>query len=111
MAVTKKTSAKKITGKFKSVPKAKLLTKKSLAKKPHSKKVQAMKSFKIYREKQPFLTTSITTQTVYWSILLIFVMLLQVWILNIQLDVIAVTDSLSVNTQSSVIHSSATKAK
>lgn len=110
MAVTKKTSAKKITGKIKSLPKVKLLSKKTSAKKSRSKAVVAMKSFKLSRNDRPFMTTHITKQTVYWSVLLIYVMLLQIWILNIQLDVIAVTDSLSISTQNTTIQN-VTKAE
>lgn len=90
MAITKKTNAKKIIGKVKSS------VKKTLAKKPRAKKEKPMRTLRISRNDRPFITTRITKQTVYWSILLIFIMVMQLWILNIQLDVIKLTDSIFV---------------
>ena len=94
MATTKKTNAKKTIGKVKSS------VKKTSAKKTRVIKEEPMRSFHISRNDRPFLTTHVTKQTVYWSILLIFILLMQLWILNIQLDVIQITDSITSQTQS-----------
>lgn len=44
-------------------------------------------SFKVVKDSIPFITTKITQQTMIWSVLLIFIMLVQIWILSVQLDV------------------------
>lgn len=73
--------------------------KKSTAKKSTSKKAAKkpakMESFKISRNDPPFFTLRVTKQTVYWSILLIFILVTQLWILNAQLDVIQTLDSIT----------------
>lgn len=61
--------------------------------KKKSKKEPPMKSFRLSREYLPFITFKITKQTLYWSVLLIIIFILELWILSIQLDVIRVTDS------------------
>jgi hypothetical protein len=81
MVTKKKTTVKKTTSK-----------RKPTAKKPKVVKVQ---SFKVSRNYPPFFSVKITKQTVYWSILLIVILLLQLWILNVQLDVIDVLDSIN----------------
>ena len=89
MATTKKTTAKKTAVKSKPV------AKKTTAKKTAAPKVEVMKSFRL--SKNPaFVSLRITRQTVYWSVLLIFILILQIWILNMQLDIIDITESLSV---------------
>lgn len=76
------------------------VTKKTAVKKTAAKKASTkqpeMKSFKVSPQTGPFLTSRITIQTVYWSILLIFIMIMQLWILNIQLDIIEITDSIMI---------------
>lgn len=89
MAIAKKTNAKKTIGKVR------FSVKKTLIKKTRSKKEEPMRTLRLSRESRPFITTRITKQTVYWSILLIFIMVMQLWILNIQLDVIKLTDSIT----------------
>jgi len=44
-------------------------------------------SFKIVKDSIPFMSIKITQQTIIWSILLIFIMIVQIWILSLQLDV------------------------
>lgn len=61
--------------------------------KKKSKKEPPMKSFRLSREYLPFITFKITKQTFYWSVLLIIILILELWILSIQLDVIQITDS------------------
>ena len=65
----------------------KVAVKKPLRKKSSNKKVQ-MKSFKIAREPYPFMTFRITNQTIYWAVLLILILLLSLWVLNIQISII-----------------------
>jgi len=89
MAITKKLNTKKTISKVKSS------VKKSLVKKTHPKQAEAMRSFRISPDTLPFFGVQVTKQTVYWSALLIFIMIMQLWILNIQLDVIKVTDSIT----------------
>ncbi|MBC7459453.1 hypothetical protein H7200_01930 [Candidatus Saccharibacteria bacterium] len=76
----------------------KTVAKKSVAKKPVarkrsvSKKAAEMQSFRLYKDDVPFTTVRVTRQTVYWSILLAFIISTQLWILKIQMDIAALTD-------------------
>jgi len=58
------------------------------------KKPAPMKSFKIYRSNESFTTFRISRQTIYWLILLLFIVITQLWILKLQLDIAALTDSI-----------------
>jgi hypothetical protein len=58
------------------------------------KKAEQMKSFKIYRDNPAFTTFRVTRQTVYWTILLVFIIIMQLWILKVQLDIAVLTDQL-----------------
>ncbi len=89
MAITKKLGTKKTIGKVKSP------VKKSVTKKSYLKKIRPMRSFKISPADQPFLTISVTKQTIYWSILLGFIMAMQLWILKVQLEIVEITDSIT----------------
>ena len=53
------------------------------------------KSFKMSQESMPFLSLLITEQTIYWSILLAYVLLLSLWIVRIQLDTLVIIDRLN----------------
>lgn len=55
-----------------------------------------LRSFKVTREKTPFMTYRITNQTVYWSILLILILLLSVWVVNIQISIYDILNSIRV---------------
>ena len=90
MATIKKPLVKK------TVSKVKTAVKKVASKKSVTPLEAPMKSFKLSRDALPFFSVHITKQTIYWSILLIFIMLMQLWILNVQLDIIKITDSLTV---------------
>jgi hypothetical protein len=68
----------------KTAPKKKVAAKKTVARKPKS---VAQQSFKVAPEKYPFITFKITDQTVYWSILLILILLLGIWVINIQISI------------------------
>jgi hypothetical protein len=80
-----------------------MVTKKTAVKKPikkavrktASRKKQApMRSFRVYKDPVPFSTFKITRQTAYWSVLLLFVMITQLWILRIQIDLANLTNAL-----------------
>lgn len=86
----KKAPAKKTTAK-------KPATKKPAAKKTTAKKVEKqpeIKSFRLTKEDK-FFTTRVTLQTVYWSILSIVILVLVLWILNVQLETIELLDSIN----------------
>ena len=57
--------------------------KKRTVKKPRKTTVQ---SFKLNKETVPFVTYKITEQTVYWSILLILILVLALWVLQIPVN-------------------------
>lgn len=74
-------------------PQARKSTPKS-TKKRVTKKNAAMQSFKVTRDEPPFKTFKVTKQTVYWSILLLVIIVTQLWILKLQMDVVALTDAM-----------------
>ncbi len=88
---------KKTTVKSKA---AAVATKKPAVKKPVTKRVVATKksksvgeqSFKITRETTPFLTYKITKQTMYWLVLLLVILILEVWILQMQFKALDATN-------------------
>lgn len=55
---------------------------------------EPMRSFKVYRDTPSFTTFRVTRQTVYWTILLVFIIVMQLWILQVQLEIAALTESL-----------------
>lgn len=68
--------------------------KKTAAKRKTTKKA-AVKSFRVSADTRPFMSFQVTKQTVYWAILLGFILILFLWILNIQLDILRITDSIN----------------
>lgn len=42
-----------------------------------------------------FMNMRVTRQTVYWSILLIFILIMQLWILNTQMDVLQTLNTIT----------------
>lgn len=81
--VAKKTAAKKPIKK--SVKK--VVSKKHSA----SKKTPQMKSFRVYKDTKPFTRVGLSRQTLYWIILLAFIVITQLWILKIQMDIANLT--------------------
>ena len=81
MATTKKAPAKKKT-----------IAKKSTV--SRAKKQPEFQSFKISADPKPFTSMKITRQTVYWIILVGFIVFSQMWILKLQLDIADLTNSL-----------------
>jgi len=69
----------------------KVSAKKSVARKP---KNVAAESFKVAKEKYPFMTFKVTDQTIYWSALLILILLLGVWVVNIQISISDILNSI-----------------
>lgn len=55
-----------------------------------------MKSFRLSKRDLPFMTLSITKQTLYWSILMLVILVLELWILAVQINVIDITNSLAI---------------
>lgn len=103
MATTKKTTTKKPVAK-----KAPVTKKASVAKKaptrpsaPRSKKVStkatqstaSVRSFHKAKEELPFTTFRVTRQTLYWVILVSFIIFAQLWIINLQVEVATLLDA------------------
>ena len=66
----------------------KLASKKTTKKAPKKKaSLNKMKSFKISRETMPFMTFRVPDQTIYWTALLLLIVVLFVWVLKIQIDI------------------------
>jgi hypothetical protein len=86
--VAKKTATKKPSKTIKTV--------KKVTKRTATKKQAPMKSFRIYKDDQPFTKPRVSRQTVYWIILLVFIVITQLWILKIQMDIANLTALLSV---------------
>lgn len=103
MATTKKTTTKSTPKKAapkaaaaKAAPKKTTTIKKTVAKKAPAKKTTAkkgsaaaasMKSFQVAKPADSFSTFRITRQTVYWIILVAFIVFAQLWILKLQIEV------------------------
>jgi len=82
MATAKKSSVKKTSAK-------KVTAKKSMPKKAH------FKSFKVHKNATPFFSFHITEQTVYWMILLALIFGLGIWVLNIQINISNILNSIN----------------
>jgi len=80
----KKTVAQKAVAKK---PVAKKAVKKVVRKSAASKKVAPMQSFRVYKNPPAFTSLKVTRQTLYWIILLTFIVITQLWILKIQMDI------------------------
>lgn len=59
-----------------------------------SKKVKSDNSFSMLKESSPFMSFKITDQTIYWSILFIYIFALSLWVLNIQIDTLKILNSI-----------------
>lgn len=102
MATTKKPAAKKSTSRAASTAskrtpakkapvKAVKTTKKPPVKKASVKKNSAkrvtMRSFHVSRDSEEFNSFRITRQTIYWIILVSFIIFAQLWILKLQVEI------------------------
>ena len=98
MATTKKTPTKgapRTASKpavVKKAPVKKPAAKKAVNKKTSVKKVQ-MRSFRISPEERAFTDFRITRQTIYWIILIGFIIFAQLWILKLQVEVASILDA------------------
>lgn len=89
MATAKKAPAKKATPRKKVTP-----TKRSATKRKTSAKApEGYRSFQLARNDTAFTSFSVTKQTVYWIILVAFIVLAQLWILKLQIEVATLLDS------------------
>jgi hypothetical protein len=97
MASTKKTAPKKAPVRKttaapkkatrKAVPKGKATTKQSRVTE------KDMRSFRVYSEPDPFTSMRFTRQTFYWLILAAFIVFVQLWIVQLQLEVVSIMDA------------------
>lgn len=69
--------------------------KKATVKKSSPKRVKKVKleSFKVCKETLPFVSFQITEQTVYWSVLLMLILVLALWSLQIQVNISDILNS------------------
>lgn len=93
MATTKKTTAKKAPAKKTAAkaPVKKVSTKKTTQSAP--RKQSQIRSFQVAQNDPPFTTFKISRQTVYWVILVGFIIFAQLWILKLQIDVSILLDA------------------
>jgi hypothetical protein len=91
MATTKKPATKKAPAKKPASKKPAI--KKSVASKATSKKTTKavnaaqLRSFRVAPAPVPFKTFKITKQTIYWIILIAFIVIAQLWIIKLQVEV------------------------
>lgn len=102
MATTKKTVAKKAPAKkpaakkpvAKKVVAAKAPVRKTTVKSPKkAAKPAEVRSFRAVKNPVPFKTFKITKQTIYWIILVAFIVFAQLWILKLQIEVASLLEA------------------
>lgn len=103
---TKKANSTKSTTAKQPVSKKPATTKTAVAKKGATKKpattkstssapkTKALTSFRLSKDTQSFISTRITLQTIYWSILAIFILVVGIYILNVQLSILDTLQSI-----------------
>lgn len=95
MATTKKTTARKSAPKKTTARKTtsratatrKTPVRKTATKRTRSKKSVQLQSFRLAPETTNFTEFRITRQTIYWIILIAFIVFAQLWILKLQIEV------------------------
>ena len=75
--------------------KKKPAARKPAARKTTVKKAPEMKSFRVYPDEQSFTSMRFTKQTLYWLVLIVFIVITQLWILKLQLDIAELTNTLT----------------
>ena len=98
---TKATTAKATVAKKPAVVKAttkKTPVKKTAAKKSTAKKTES-RSFRVAPSESAFTDFRITRQTVYWIILIAFIVFAQLWILKLQIEVATLLDAQAIELQ------------
>lgn len=84
-----------------AVKKAKKTTKSVKTTKPvkkvvrKSRPVKKIRAFQIIKERSPFVAFKVTQQTVYWAILVAYILILSLWILGIQMDTLRIIDKVN----------------
>lgn len=95
--VTKKPVSSKAAVSSKKTPAKTTAIKKPAVKKTASKKTSTrqaeLRSFRLAREEQTFTNFQITRQTVYWIVLIAFIILAQLWILKLQVEVASLIEA------------------
>jgi len=103
MAASKKSTTKKVSTPAKSVKKPVAKAHASTARKKTATPKRYYRSLKAAAPAQPFISFKLTRQTLYWSILVIFILLIQILILEAQYNVMQAVDNLNSQTQQSVV--------
>lgn len=91
MATSKKATSKKTVSRSAVSTKASPKLKKTPIKKTTAK--TEMRSFRVSKDDMPFGTFRVTRQTVYWVILVAFIIFAQLWIINLQVEVASLLDA------------------
>jgi hypothetical protein len=86
MATDKKTTVKKASTVKKSPVVKKAVTRSASSKKTVSNTPQKMRSFRVSPNNPTFKTFKITRQTLYWVIIVSFIIFMQLWIVSMQLE-------------------------
>lgn len=58
------------------------------------KKNQQYKSFKLSKDKEKFSSFHITQQTIYWIILLVYIVAMDLWVFSVQTNTLSIFDSI-----------------
>lgn len=86
--------------------------KKSASAKSKPKKVPAKsskpsneeyKSFRVSKQKTPFFSFSLTKQTIYWTILLLVILIFGLWIIRLHIEVYNIYDEIEASNAVSAI--------
>jgi len=77
----------------------KVAPKKPGVKKSSAKAPAQMRSFRVAKDPVPFLNFKITLQTIYWTILVLFIIVVQLWIIKTQLDIVTLTETSRIETE------------
>lgn len=78
----------------KKAPVKKKTTKTAPKKKSTTAKLPKYETLKLTKKDVPFFRTSLTVQTFYWTVISILVLVLGLWIINLQYDVQSLYDRL-----------------
>lgn len=95
---TSKTTARKAAAPKKPAAKSASVKKQSATTKASKSSAKQMQSFRVSPEPTPFTTFKITRQTVYWVVLVAFIIFIQLWIIKLQVEVAAVIDEQQAST-------------
>lgn len=88
---TKKPAARKTTATKRTT--AKKAAPRKTAVRRNTKRAQEYKSFKLATDVPPIMSFKITKQTVYWVIIMAFIIFFQLWIIKLQVEVAQIIES------------------